>query len=328
MKSIYLSQLNNMEPLGGYFELEIPKGNEYHSQALRLNTGRNAIEYVLKHRGYKKGLVPFYCCDSVLEPFKKNNIPYEFYSLQENLLPALPEVDDDTCVLLINYFGLVGEPLKRLARSMKNVIFDNSQAFFEPPEPDIDTIYSPRKFFGVPDGAYLYTDIPMDESLEQDVSYQRCEHLLRRIDVSPEDGYPVYRENQNGLSMQPIKKMSKLTQRLLSSIDYDQAKAARERNFAYLHKCLEHSNFLSPIIQDAMICGPMVYPFFGKNDGLRESLIQNKIFVATYWAEVLQRVTSLDIEWILVNRIISLPVDQRYSPSHIDNIERFLDDGQ
>lgn len=40
--------------IGGYFELELKKGTDYHSKALKLNTGRNAFEYILKVKGYKR----------------------------------------------------------------------------------------------------------------------------------------------------------------------------------------------------------------------------------------------------------------------------------
>jgi hypothetical protein len=36
---------DSMQPIGGYFELELRKGKEYHTDAIRLNTGRNALEY-------------------------------------------------------------------------------------------------------------------------------------------------------------------------------------------------------------------------------------------------------------------------------------------
>lgn len=32
-----------MKPIGGYFSLELPRGEEYHKNAIRLNTGRNQI---------------------------------------------------------------------------------------------------------------------------------------------------------------------------------------------------------------------------------------------------------------------------------------------
>jgi len=35
-----------MNSIGGYFELELLRREEYHKNAIRLNTGRNAFEYV------------------------------------------------------------------------------------------------------------------------------------------------------------------------------------------------------------------------------------------------------------------------------------------
>ena len=64
-----------MEPIGGYFSLELPHYGEYHKDAIRLNTGRNCLEYILRVRNYKKVYIPYYTCDVVLEPFKKLGIP-------------------------------------------------------------------------------------------------------------------------------------------------------------------------------------------------------------------------------------------------------------
>ena len=77
---------------------------------------------------------------------------------------------------------------KEIGRALwKQLIVDNTQAFCFS-DRGVDTFYSARKFFGVPDGAYLYTDKFLNVELEQDVSCQRCEHLLRRIDEGAERG--------------------------------------------------------------------------------------------------------------------------------------------
>jgi hypothetical protein len=74
-----------MQPIGGYFGLEIPQGEEYHKHAIKLNTGRNCLEYILKARGYKKVYLPYYTCEVVLEPFKKLGVDYEFYHIGVDL---------------------------------------------------------------------------------------------------------------------------------------------------------------------------------------------------------------------------------------------------
>ena len=40
--------------IGGYFGLELLDNGEFHKNAIRLNTGRNALEYILQSNRYKK----------------------------------------------------------------------------------------------------------------------------------------------------------------------------------------------------------------------------------------------------------------------------------
>ena len=48
-----------MDAIGGYFSLELPQREEYHKHAIRLNTGRNCLEYILRAREYKKAYLPY-----------------------------------------------------------------------------------------------------------------------------------------------------------------------------------------------------------------------------------------------------------------------------
>ena len=66
----------SQKAIGGYFELELPKGEEYHKSALSLNSARNCFEYILRVRKYKKVYLPYYTCEVILEPLKKLNIQY------------------------------------------------------------------------------------------------------------------------------------------------------------------------------------------------------------------------------------------------------------
>ena len=66
-----------MKEIGGYFELELTKGIEYHSELLKLNSGRNAFKYILKV------FIPNFICDSVIEPLEKLKISYEFFNIDE-----------------------------------------------------------------------------------------------------------------------------------------------------------------------------------------------------------------------------------------------------
>ena len=56
-----------MKEIGGYFELELNKNREYHKNALKLNSGRNALIFILMNLKPRKIYLPYYICDSVLE---------------------------------------------------------------------------------------------------------------------------------------------------------------------------------------------------------------------------------------------------------------------
>ena len=309
-----------MEPIGGYFSLELPLHEEYHKDAIRLNTGRNCLEYILRAREYKKVYIPYYTCDVVLEPFKKLGIPYEYYHVDIHL-----EIRDhftlkaDEALLYTNYYGLKQRYVEQLAEKIgSRLIVDNTQAFYAKPLPGIDTFYTCRKFFGVADGAYLYCDAKLGEEIEQDYSYDRMAHLLKRIDLSAEEGYADFRRADDGLDNQPIRRMSKMTQRMMQSIDYEAAAKRRRENYSLLYKALGGENNLElPLDEDAV---PMVYPYLAPVKGLREKLIENKVFVARYWPNVLDWTTKEDIEYLLACQMQPLPVDQRYGAEEMNRI--------
>lgn len=314
--------LPTMESIGGYFSLELPQREEYHKESLRLNTGRNCLEYVLRARGYKKVYIPYYTCDVVLEPFKKLGIPYEYYHVDIHL-----EIRDrftlkaDEALLYTNYYGLKQRYVEQLAEKVgTRLIVDNTQAFYAKPLSGIDTFYTCRKFFGVADGAYLYSDAVLDEEIEQDYSYDRMAHLLKRIDLSAEEGYADFRRVDDGLDNQPIRRMSKLTQRIMQSIDYEVAARRRRENYQMLHEALGGENNLElPLDEEAV---PMVYPYLAPVKGLREKLIENKVFVARYWPNVLDWITKDDIEYLLAFQMQPLPIDQRYG---VKDMKRIID---
>lgn len=309
-----------MKAIGGYFSLELPFREEYHKDAIRLNTGRNCLEYILRARGYKKVYVPYYTCEAVMEPIIKLGVSYEYYHIDIHFeIRDRFKLKADEALLYTNYFGLKQRYVEQLADKMgTNLIVDNTQAFYAKPIQGIDTFYTCRKFFGVADGAYLYTDKLLDGEFIQDESYDRMAHLLKRIDLSAEEGFTDFRKVDDGLDNQPIRRMSKLTQRILQSIDYETAAKKRRENFLKLQEVIgEENNLVLPFDEDAV---PMVFPFLAPVKGLREKLIENKIFVARYWPNVLEWTSKDDIEHLLAYHMQPLPIDQRYGKGDMKRI--------
>ena len=307
------------EEIGGYIELELPSGQEYHNDALKFNTGRNAFCFYLLKNNIKEIFIPSYICDSITEVLDKARINYKFYNIDPNFKPLIdPKEVGDTHILLVNYFGICEKIVKESIATYKNVIADHTHAFFSNPEGNTPTFYSPRKFFGVADGGYLYAEGLKNDDMEEDGSAQRYVARLVRIESGSKEGYFIYRNTEQLLSRAKILKMSTLTQNVLASIRYDQVWEKREANFKYLHKNLKKYNKLNINIDS--VHGPMIYPFLHKDENLRSYLIENGIFVPHYWPEVLIRVKNDSFENLISANMCGLPIDQRYSRAEMDKI--------
>ena len=309
-----------MEAIGGYFELELRQGEHYHNNAIKLNSARNCFEYILVARRYKKVYIPYYTCDVMLQPLQRQHVEYVFYHINEDFEPLdIKDLKKNEAFLYTNYFGLKQDCVEKLANIYGDrLIVDNAHSFYAPRLPKIDTIYSPRKFFGVPDGGYLYTDCPLDVDFPRDESWDRMLHLLIRADKGPEDGYVRFRENENRLDRAPIRRMSMLTEKLLRNIDYTLVKKKRKKNYQILDSVFGSTNLLG--VAQNITDVPMIYPLYCERRDIRQILLENKIYTPLYWSNVPEWAGANSIEASYARYILPLCVDQRYDLADISRI--------
>ncbi len=308
-----------MKEIGGYFEIDLLKGESYHKEAIELNTARNCFEYVLLSGNVKKVFIPHYTCEVMLEPIKRHSIDYEYYYLDQNLDPIIPEtIKVEDSILYTNYFGIKQNTVLRLSESFQNLIVDNSMGFYSPRVKTVDTFYSARKFFGVPDGAYLYTNKILNVPIEKDYSHERITHLFKRIEMGAHKAYKEFLANDYKLYDQPIRYMSDTTRAILKGIDYEKGKIIREMNFLYMHEHLEKLNELK--IETNNNLGPMFYPLLINSQGLKEKLIEKNIYLPTLWRNAAQTAKKNSFEHHLTNNLLALPIDQRYGLSDMKYI--------
>lgn len=313
--------------IGGYFSLELNDGGEYHTEAIRLNAGRYALEYILKSRKYRKIYLPYYICDSVLQPIIRQGIEYEFYHINEQLEPATElHPKDDEVVLYVNYFGLKNQYAKTFCNAYRNTILDQTQAFYCSPgerfndnNKQCDTFYSCRKFFGVSDGAYLYTNCLLKEDIAQDESFERMGFLMKRIDRSPQEAYKDFHANDKALSYVGMRRMSKLTQNIMQGIDYSAKANRRLENFRTIDKVLCDTNRFKFNLDNGNI--PLIYPYMVENGAeIRQNLIDHQIFCARYWPNVLEWCKPCEWEHELALNLVCIPIDQRYNEEDMKRI--------
>ncbi len=325
--------MSSNKSIGGYFEIEINnKGSLYHKDAVALNSGRNAFEYILRQKKYSNLYIPYYTCDAILQPLEKLQINYSFFYLNDSFTPIINRLKNkDEAILYTNYFGIFDWKIEEIKNKIDNLIIDNSQAFFAKPLKKTPSFYSPRKFFGVSDGGFAYVENHKLNPSEyrQDFSYKRISHLLLRLEMGAEAGFDDFKKNDASLDNLSIMRMSKLTEKLLRGINYEKVRVKRKKNFSFFHKNLKKKNELSSIIKNFHVNGPMVYPFLNhKGSKLRKILIKNKIFVAKYWPNIEKLVMNKDsFEYYLFNNLLPLPIDQRYNTEQLSIVLKVIENG-
>ncbi|MDE5773921.1 MAG: hypothetical protein K2H86_05640 [Muribaculaceae bacterium] len=315
-----------MKEIGAYFELELPLDpsvKSLHDDGVRLNSARHALEYILSLQSDIDSVwLPTYTCEVVYEPLKRRGVKVLRYNIDRNLkIPQLPQIGPEDIIILNNYYGILDAYINKIARLYgQNVIIDNAQAWYADSDNGFRAFYSPRKFFGLPDGG-IAVNVPEETGIiDRDKSYDRCSHLLKRIDVSASAGYHDFTENSAKLSDIGMMRMSNLTGRLLNVIDCEKAKNIRLKNFAYLSGNLDSINELELPGAQTYEC-PMVYPLLVENGArIRRHLIENNIFVATYWPNVLEECPKHSDEYYLADNLLALPIDQRYGEEDMKRI--------
>lgn len=299
-----------MKEIGGYIELDKYSLPMLHGDGIKLNCGRNALAYLVESRGIKKMCMPKFMCSSCDAVLKKYGVSVRHYSVDERFLPVNVQPEDGEYIYVVNFYGQLSDSLAaELKSAFKNLILDDAQSYFSLPLPHADTIYTCRKFFGVADGAILFSDAIFPRNLQTDESFDRMHFLLGRFERSANEFYPEYVANNDFFADEPIKFMSKLTQNLLRGIDYEFVKNRRTRNFSILHDEFASVNRLKLFVPQ----GAFMYPLFVKNGGeIRKKLQQKKIYVPTLWNSVFEICSQNELEFDMAENILPLPVDQRY----------------
>lgn len=319
-----------MKPIGGYFELaDREECRDYpHPNGILLNTGRNALEFILQSVGrVKKVYLPYYTCEVVLEPLRRLGIPWQFYHINEKLeLSEQLRIEQDEYLIINNYFGIKDQYVSQMAAIYGDkLIVDCAQAFFAHVLDGIKCFYSARKFVGVSDGgvAYPFNSNFSVEGLEEDNSSIHSDHLILRKEKGAEAGFATYREDEEKLNNQNMRKMSSFTEDVLLHIDYVNVIERRRKNYKLLESKLSAINLLELPGVESFTC-PMAYPLMVKNGiALRKRLIENKIFVPRFWPN--ENIADETINGIILSEgILPIPCDHRYGIEDMDRIMKLI----
>jgi hypothetical protein len=310
------------QPIGGYYESLIPmKSFDYHKEANYLTNGRACIRTIILNENITKCYIPNYTCDAVFHPFLLEEIDIEFYNINSYLKPAkLPELKKGEYFFYINYYGVKNDVVAELIKKYgKKLIIDNTHAFFQKKIEGNWSFTSSRKYFGVPDGAFLYSPKKVKNNYERFTNYNVF-HNIERLKGRQSEGFKLYQDYEKSLNSE-IKLISIYSEKMLSLVDIDYVIKKRKENFSILHEHLKSSNKFE-FSQDENFV-PFCYPYLPESEINKKVFYEENIFIPLLWQDPQNRLEiSNQFELKLSKCLLPIPIDERYGK---EDLERILD---
>lgn len=302
---------------GGFLPLELNQGQElftrYENTLLRFNSVKASLSYLLDRMICKRIYIPYYYCPSTADVIKKAKMEVYFYHVDDKLMPVNVPDEQDSCILLVDYFGVRSEQIDMLARSYKRaeVIIDRAHSFYAEPiiEQHIHNVYSAKKFFGVPDGSYLISINTIPSAQTPAKAYSYAGYLIVTYEEGTNAAYNMKKEADRVIA-DNYNCMSKLAIGLLQNVDYEWVAERRKNNYRMLHDAFKDINQLE--LPDE--CIPYQYPLLIREYGssVKQKLIEDRIFVSTLWLseDLLNNGNAFELD--MSRHCVFLPMDQRY----------------
>lgn len=312
--------------IGSFLELDLRNSGEHYEYGdgmAKLNSARSAIYHAVRMQGASSIYLPYYLCYTVKDFLVRKGISVYFYHINNQLAPEFIQSIENSSVLIVNYFGIFSpREIQKRIHKYTNVIIDNCPSFYSKPIDGVYNVYSLRKFFGVPDGAYLIGEKAnqLVNEYDRDVSSHTAAYLLKRIELGSSAIYEERMLNERRIDESDIMRMSILTQKLLEGIDYELIRKKRNENFLMAHDFFKDINLLN--LNELMdpLSSPMVYPLVIEKSDLVKLLAEKGIYTGRWWKHVLNHVGDRKAEAWLSKYMLPIPIDQRYGYEELNKI--------
>ena len=306
-------------------------------------SGRTAIETVLlNENNIHKALLPSYCCDSMIEPFRRADIQVKFYSVYyDGGLKVQLNVDEDVdAILWCNYFGFI-VPMPDLSTFIKRggiIIEDITHSFYSSKQAHDQSHYlvaSLRKWEPVICGGYCATrkgslgkvpeSVPDELFIKKKKAAMNLKsgYLSGEASINKDEFLHMYSEtnewlaeNYSGLSIDDY------SREYFKCVDFEVHRQQRIRNIRVLYEGLKnHPNIEFLFLMEKMDC-PLFLPViihYGKRDEIRKILIENEIYCPIHWPH-----PNSDCESNLYDLELSLICDHRYNEEDMNRIVQVI----
>ncbi len=310
-------------------------------------SGRTAIDVVLKNINKKSyALVPSYCCDSMLVPFRDLGIKYDFYNVKRGEEGICIELDqkslmESDILLLCNYFGYKVDFPKDIIIRFQNqggiVIEDITHSLLSHSSYHHYSdflVASLRKWGNLLDGGYccsrtqnlLYKPrkTPPKEFIEKKTLAMKQKAAYLANDKGEKGTFlNLFRQcNQFLANNYRDYTITEVSYEMLHTWNINDIRKQRINNAKTLYNSFHSIKNIKPLFNYSLIECPLFVPIVvlkGNRDALKNKLIDNNIYCPVHWPK-----PEIKCGADLYDKEISLICDQRYSEKDMEKIIRIL----
>lgn len=318
------------------------------------DTGRSALliaASAIRHRGGKRrAWVPAFSCEAISQALRQAGFDIHYYSAGINgeCERSLPQPEVGETLLFIHYFGHRNADMARAAEAFRRagiwIVEDAVQGSLMKGLGECGdfAVTSYRKLLPVVDGAALLSREPIDlpaielrlaQPDESFISAKLIGKTMRGAHLDAKEFLPLLEFSEDRLENRVVpRQMSWLSTWMMQRLDWSAAVARRRANWSSLSAGITTAgigDLARPVFDtlqhDDVPLGFPIRVTGGQRDSLRRFLADREIYCPVHWP--LAHLGGLDAfphERDLESSLLTLPIDQRMGPQHIERLVEAL----
>lgn len=308
------------------------------------STGRGAATLILRELQmppgvHKKALLPPFTCHTVVEPFLKEGYEVSHYDVGIDMycsassLASRIEEEQPSVILLHNYFGF--QTLKDIESVLQGardkgiiIIEDLTHSLYSSiPRLDADyTVGSLRKWAGLPDGGFaakrkgVFAKKPKEadtqlERMKLDAMHTKYRYI-QHGEGCKGNYLNAFKAAEKLLSSRKrIYSISDTSHHMQATMDLEELKNRRRRNYFVLLGGLESINYVTPVFTDLTEdIVPLYLPVVchKQRDLIQAYLRESDVYAPIIWPRYSMITAVCPEAEILYEKLLCIPCDQRY----------------
>ncbi|PIQ23296.1 hypothetical protein COW36_08110 [bacterium (Candidatus Blackallbacteria) CG17_big_fil_post_rev_8_21_14_2_50_48_46] len=333
--------------LGGLFAYhEINLQAEPHwpfpESALFTWNARSALYLLIQSLKPERIWLPSFICPQLIDAVSEQ-VKISFYEIDQTLKPVhlrwTQKLRSDDLVLCPIYFGMLPSTafIQALQDSPASMVVDAAQGLFvKSLFPDGYTLYSPRKWLGIPDGGVLtgprislkFNELPPPPAVPW-LKMQKALLLRRDFDFKGKhdiqlqaEWFHLYQRAETEQKTGAYAMSSHSRAILNHAVNYSEIARIRRENFKYLLDQIPDLAVFKELPEQAVPLGfPIQTP---QRDKLQHSLAKAQIYCPVHWRLENRIPSEFQNSHLLSEQILTLPIDQRYQEQEMHYLLKHL----